>query len=138
MAIRRPNGKVLLQTKEDYPNGVFRLPTGGLKRGEEIASALLRETEEETALEVAIRRFVATLTYRSRDEKTVFRSYLFLLDEVGGTLRETEPEEGISGWIEADVNELEHAGQILRAVPKSWRGWGEFRALAIDAIVPAL
>ncbi len=138
MAIRRPNGKILLQTKESYPDGVFRIPTGGLKRGEAIESALLRETEEETALDVAIRRFIAILTYRCPDESIVFRSYLFLLDEVGGTLQETDPEEGITGWIEADATELNRSARHLRASPKSWRDWGDFRALAIDALLPAL
>ncbi len=138
MAIRRPNGKILLQTKENYPGGVFRIPTGGLKRGEAIKGALLRETEEETALDVAIRRFVAVLTYRSPKRDVVFCSYLFLLDETGGILQEEDPEEGITGWIEADSVELGSTAEQLRSSPKSWRNWGDFRALAIDALLPAL
>lgn len=138
MAIRRPNGKILLQTKGSYPNGVFRIPTGGLKRGEGIESALLRETLEETALDVEIRRFVAILTYRSEPDDIVFRSYLFLLDEKGGTLQEEDPEEGITGWIEADAGELGSTAEQLRTVTPSWRNWGDFRALAIDALLPAL
>lgn len=138
MAIRRPNGKILLQTKENYPNGVFRLPTGGLKRRESIESGLLRETEEETALEVEIRNFVAILTYRSPDFDIVFRSYLFLLDETGGTLQEEDPEEGITGWIEADATALGATAEQLRSSPRSWRNWGDFRALVIDALLPAL
>ncbi len=138
MAIRRPNGRILLQTKENYPNGVFRIPTGGLKRDEAIKGALLRETEEETALAVEIRRFVATLTYQTPAEDIVFRSYLFLLQETGGTLQEQDPEEGITGWIEADEAGLASTAAQLRASPKSWRNWGAFRALAIDALLPAL
>lgn len=138
MAIRRPNGKILLQTKENYPGGVYRIPTGGLKRGEGIENALLRETEEETALEVEIRDFVAILTYRASPRDIVFRSYLFLLDETGGTLQEQDPDEGITGWIEADSDELGSTAAQLRSSPRSWRNWGDFRALVIDALLPAL
>ena len=138
MAIRRPGGRVLLQTKESYPRGIFRIPTGGLKRGEEIERALLRETEEETALDVEVRCFAAILDYYSSDRERVFRSYLFLLDEVGGVLKEEEPDEGITGWVEADATDLGATARQLRATTRSWRPWGRFRALAIDALLPAL
>lgn len=138
MAIRRPNGRILLQTKENYPEGVFRIPTGGLKRGESIEQALLRETEEETALDVTIHRFVAILSYYSPEDDLAFRSYLFLLHETGGTLQEEEPEEGITAWIEADAIELDATARQLRAGPPTWRDWGHFRALAIDALLPSL
>lgn len=138
MAIRRPNGRILLQTKENYPGGVYRIPTGGLKRSEGIETALLRETEEETGLGVEIRDFVAILTYRSSPQDIVFRSYLFLLDETGGTLQEEEPEEGITGWIEADSEGLGSIAVQLRSSPRSWRNWGDFRALVIDALLPVL
>lgn len=138
MAVRRPNGKILLQTKESYPPGVFRIPTGGLKRREGIESALLRETAEETALEVEIRQFVAILTYRCAPQEIHFRSYLFLLEETGGTLQEEDPEEGITGWTEADFDQLAATAGQLRAIEKSWQNWGRFRSLAIDALLPAL
>lgn len=138
MAIRRPNGRILLHTKEIYPAGVYRLPTGGIERREPIERALLRETREETELEVEVRRFVATLSYLSASRNLVFRSHLFLLDEVGGKLLEQEPGEGITGWIEADPGELVAAADRLRASPGSWAAWGAFRALVIDALLPAI
>ena len=138
MAIQRPNGKILLQTKDGYPGGVFRVPTGGLKRGESIEEALLRETEEETALSIDVQSFCAVMNYRDTDDRKVFRTYLFLLKETGGTLKEEDPDEGITGWIEADRDVLTFAAEQLRDVPRSWRNWGEFRALAIDALLPHL
>lgn len=138
MAIRRRNGQFLLQTKQNYPGGTFRLPTGGIKRGETIEDALLRETEEETSLEVEIRRFVAAISYRAPRGNRVFSSYLFILDERGGTLRTSDPVEGITGWKEAGRAQLDAAAQRLRACGGSWADWGRFRALVIDALVPAL
>lgn len=138
MAIRRPNGLFLLQTKQNYPSGTFRLPTGGIKRGEAIEHALLRETEEETSLDVEISRFVATIQYRAPRGNRVFSSYLFILEERSGTLRPNDPSEGITAWFEADRSDLDAAAQRLRACPGPWTSWGCFRALVIDALVPAI
>src|SRR2546429_7865126 len=64
MVIRRRNGKIPLSIKRFYPRGAYRLPTGGVQHGERIIDALRRETDEETALLVEVRRVVAWITYR--------------------------------------------------------------------------
>src|SRR5712691_383316 len=64
MVVRRPSGNVLLAIKTFYPRGAHRLPTGGIRHGERILDALLRETTEETGLETAVRRFLAHVIYR--------------------------------------------------------------------------
>jgi ADP-ribose pyrophosphatase YjhB (NUDIX family) len=138
MAIRRRSGRFLLQTKQNYPEQTFRLPTGGIKRGEAIEHALLRETQEETNLKVEISRFVATIHYRSPLGSRVFATFLFILEDLGGTLRPNDPVEGITGWREADRTDLDDAAQRLRACPGGWAPWGHFRALVIDALVPAI
>lgn len=138
MAIRRPSGRFLLQTKQSYPRETFRLPTGGIKRGEAIEHALLRETAEETSLEVEISRFVAAITYRSPRGNRVFATFLFILEELGGELQTSDPAEGITDWREADRSDLDAAAQRLRGCPGTWSSWGHFRALVIDALVPAI
>src|SRR3989454_8898199 len=65
MVVRRPNGKVLTMIKTLYPKGAYRLPTGGIQYGEDVLAALLRETEEETGLQVEVRRFLAAVAYRA-------------------------------------------------------------------------
>lgn len=138
MAIRRRNGLYLLQTKGTYPASTFRLPTGGIMRGENIEHALLRETREETSLDVEISRFVAVLTYRTPSTRHAFASYLFILEEQGGELHPMDESEGITGWLEADVPALEAAADRLRSCTGPWRPWGQFRALALDALKSAL
>src|ERR1700730_11411247 len=54
MVVRRPNGKLLTMIKTFYPKGAYRLTTGGINHGENILDALLRETQEETGLQVEI------------------------------------------------------------------------------------
>ena len=62
MVIVRKNGGILLNTKAFYPEGAYRIPAGGVKPGEPVEAALLRETAEETNLEVAVARFLAVIT----------------------------------------------------------------------------
>jgi len=138
MAIRRPNGLYLLQTKDNYPHHTFRLPTGGIMRGEAIEHALLRETHEETSLDVEVSRFAAVLTYRAPNAKQAFASYLFILEEQGGTLQPNDHTEGISGWLEADLPTLHDAAERLRSCTGPWQPWGQFRALVLDALRESL
>ncbi len=135
MAIRRPSGGILLQTKEFYPAGTFRLPTGGIKEGEDVEHALLREVHEESNLDVEIERLVAVIDHSVVGGRTPFRSYLFLLRETGGTLKVNDPDERISGWDERDRAGLESAAANLRDLEGTWRRWGQFRAVVLDVLV---
>ena len=138
MAIRRPSGSILLQTKAFYPPGTFRLPTGGIKDGEDVEHALLREVHEESNLDVEIERLVAVIDHSVLNGKTPFRSYMFLLRETGGMLKVNDPDEQISGWDECDVAGLESAAQNLRGLDGTWRRWGQFRAVALEVLAGAV
>src|SRR2546430_13076157 len=97
MVVRRPSGKLLLAIKDFYPRGAFRLPTGGIHHGEAIFDALRREAEEETGLSLAVRRFLAAITYRDGPAGApVFHTFAFLLDETGGTPGARDPAERIA------------------------------------------
>jgi ADP-ribose pyrophosphatase YjhB (NUDIX family) len=138
MAIRRTTGGILLQTKAFYPPATFRLPTGGIKDGEDVEHALLREVHEESNLVVAVERVVAVVEHTGPDGRAVFRSYLFLVGETGGELKVNDPHEQISGWEERDLAGLRAASAQLRALEGTWRRWGQFRALTLDVLVHAL
>ena len=69
MVVRRKNGKLLTAIKTFYPPGAFRLLTGGIGHGESIEAALLRETAEETGLDVAVRRFLAVIEYQLKNDQ---------------------------------------------------------------------
>jgi NAD+ diphosphatase len=134
MAIRRKNGRILLQTKESYPNSVMRLPSGGINPGEDLEAALLREIWEETNLEVAIRSFIARLSYTDGTHHAEFQSNLFLSDEVSGVLGSNDPSEKISDWLEVEPENLLHYAASLQATIPSWKHWGRFRSAALEAL----
>src|SRR2546423_356546 len=77
LAICSAGNKVLLHTKSFYPDGVFRLLSGGIHPDESVESALLREAREETGLDVRIEKFVALIQYESGIRQHPFASYLF-------------------------------------------------------------
>ena len=138
MVVRRPSGKLLLATKDIYPAGVYRLLTGGIHRAESIFAALLRETEEETSLQVELRRFLAVARYQTPDapEPDDYATFAFLLDEVAGELHVNDPDEGLTDFREIAPADLLDIAEQLDALPhnpsanlrSSYRAWGRYRA----------
>jgi 8-oxo-dGTP diphosphatase len=132
LVIRRPNGRVLLHTKGFYPPGVYRLPSGGVRWGEEVLSAVHRETREETGLDVEVERFLGFIEYEFRHAGQVlpFVSYIFVIREIGGQLAPQDVDEEITAFREVPPEELEEVAWELEALGGEWRDWGRFRALA--------
>ena len=149
MVVRRPNGKLLLSIKTFYPRGAYRLPTGGIHRGEPVFDALVRETNEETGLHTEVRRFLARIAYHSLDAPTggpLFHTFAFLLDETGGTLGALDTSEQIEDWRETEVADLPRVADFLEDLRTAgtldiggdWRAWGKFRAVVHRAVADAL
>ena len=84
----RPNGRIIATTCSDYPDGIYRIPTGGIGHNEDIIEAVFREAKEELGLVVRIRDFagVIRIRFEHADEFVMFYSYIFILDETGGIL----------------------------------------------------
>lgn len=149
MVIRRPSGRLLTFRKDVYPPGVMRLLTGGVKPGEPIEAGLLREVAEETSLDVAVRRFLALIAYRSPHTPpggVDFLTFAFLLDELGGELLPQDPEERVEAYGEASVSQLYDLADFLerleprtdREIGGSWRSWGVFRAVVHRVVADQL
>jgi 8-oxo-dGTP pyrophosphatase MutT (NUDIX family) len=148
MVVRRPNGKVLLSIKTFYPRGAYRLPTGGIHEGEPVYDALLRETHEETGLDVTVERFLARISYREMTPGSapLFHTFAFLLRETGGRLGALDLSEQLEDWREIEVSELPGVADTLEDLKTTsdhdiggdWRAWGKFRALVHRAVHVAL
>ncbi len=136
LVIRRPNGRLILHTKSFYPADTYRLPSGGIRQGENVLDATWREVQEETGLEVELERFLGLLEYelQHRDEKLPFVSYVFLMRERGGHLAPQDESEQITAFREVSIDELAMVAEALRSLPAPWGDWGAFRALAHEFV----
>lgn len=137
MVVRRANGQLLTAKKTFYPTGGYRLLTGGIHHGEQVLDGLLRETQEETGLEVVVRRFLAAVAYHLPGEEPVFYTFAFLLDEVGGVLGCLDEDEQLEYFREIALDELPERAEFLSQLSHSyspdldddWADWGRFRAV---------
>jgi len=132
--VQQPVG-LILHTKDFYPPGTYRLPSGGVRWGESVLSALHREAQEEMGLKVDC--FLGLLEYEfcCQGETMPFVSYVFLVREAGGELAPQDKEERILSFCQVPVAKLSAVADSLRAMEGDWRDWGEFRAIAHDFVV---
>jgi 8-oxo-dGTP pyrophosphatase MutT (NUDIX family) len=149
MVLQRRNGLLLTARKSFYPPDGFRLLTGGIAHDEPVLDALHREVAEETGLDVAIRRFLAAISYETRRKRGAaprFWTFAFLLDEIGGTLHCADPDERVEEYREVTVGELPQLAFRLdhlradydREIGGSWSDWGRFRAVVHRIVFAAL
>jgi ADP-ribose pyrophosphatase YjhB (NUDIX family) len=144
MVVQRPSGRLLTMKKTFYPHDGYRLLTGGINHGETILEALLRETQEETGLEVEVERFLVAAGYRTLNtgEIPCFYTFAFLLKEIGGKLGALDEDEQVEDFREIAPDELptiaeklEHLGNAYSPdLNGKWGEWGQFRA-AIHRLV---
>ena len=133
-AIQDHTSRVLLHAKGFYPDGVFRLPGGGIHRDERVADALFREVAEETGLRVRVECFVAVVEYAVNRRRQPFATYVFLLSTERLQPMVQDPNERISEFKAATVSELRATAEQLRHLPENWRIWGRFRAIPHDLV----
>lgn len=140
LAIRRPDGQILLHTKRFYPEGVFRLPSGGVLPGEKVLAGLRRESKEETGLDVDVDRFVGTVEYEfcHGQRKIPFVSYVFIVQADDGLPAVQDPQEQITGFRYVTPSEIREVAVQLRALSARWSDWGRFRAPPHDYVANAL
>ncbi len=131
LVLRRPDGRLVLHTKEFYPPGAYRLLTGGIKAGEPLLAAVERELMEETGLPAHILRFLGILVYRFRRHGQPMEraSYVFLLEAGNEALQPLDEAEAITGFDEVPATELPGVAAQLAGLAGEWATWGSFRAL---------
>lgn len=138
-AIRQPNGGILLHTKHQYEEEIYRLPSGGIHYGEGVEDALHREIAEETGQPVLLRRFLALLNCRfhTNGESVAFASYVFYLESQSAEFNGSDPVE-IAGFCTVLPTDLIYVARRLRALRGKRHCWGYWRSLPHDHVYHAL
>jgi 8-oxo-dGTP pyrophosphatase MutT (NUDIX family) len=138
-----PADGLLLHIKTIYPDGAFRLPTGGIHRGDSVLDTLEREIFEETGLEtglgdtqVQVERLLGVVSYcfQHQDLGDIdFATYPFLVRMPEGAILEPQdPDEMIADWRWQPLSELNSVADYLEnvaTVDRGWRDWGRYRSI---------
>ena len=141
MLVRRPDGRLLVHSKEHYPPATYRLPTGGVFWGEPVLDALAREQWEELGLRLPPVAMPGLIHYALRHaEQTIpFDSYIFMLQMNDDAVPVTQDAcEQISELCWIEPAKLPEVADRLRSVIRAWDDWGPFRAVAHDLIAEVL
>jgi 8-oxo-dGTP pyrophosphatase MutT (NUDIX family) len=123
---------IFLLSKDYYPPGTYRLPTGKIEPGEGIEETVIREGLEETGFYPHISKFLGILTLGFSIPPSRSISYFFLLLPLPGHPRPADRNERISDFIEIPLEDLPKVAEKLRALEGPWHEWGLFRAMAVD------
>ncbi len=130
LVVPRPGGRVLLHTKDTYPDGVYRLPGGGVNPNEAVEPAARREAYEELGFDVEFARLLGVIenVFVVDGERMSYPSYIFMTAPMSAAPKVMDPDEKISGFDEIPVEELSRVSEQLEALPPAWQPWGKFRA----------
>jgi 8-oxo-dGTP diphosphatase len=134
-AIRQPNGEILLHTKPQYREEIYRLPTGGIHPDEGVEDALYREIAEETGQPVVLRRFLGLLNCRFhlKGKSVTFPSYIFYLESLTDELNGSDPCE-IAAYQTVPPEQLTQVAWRLRCLKGKRQRWGYWRSLCHDLV----
>ncbi len=152
MVVRRLDGRLITARKTFYPPNAYRLLTGGIAHDEPIEKALLRETWEETGLDVEVCAFLAVIVYNLMSNghpvntERAFVTFVFLLDEVGGELQPQDEHEKIADFRCVFPDELPALAEYLDNLPPTHnlefdgrlQDWGQFRAVVHRIVYESL
>jgi 8-oxo-dGTP pyrophosphatase MutT (NUDIX family) len=141
LVVQRPGSELLFHRKGSYPPDTFRLPSGGINRGETVLDALAREQWEELGLRLPPAAMPGLIHYRLcwAGTEIPFASYLFLLRPEGAVnLTVHDPNEAIAEFRWLPPAELPVVSGHLRGLAPEWRNWGRYRAIAHDLLADFL
>ncbi|MBZ0264782.1 NUDIX domain-containing protein [bacterium] len=132
--LRRPDGKIWLQTKEGYPEDVYRIPGGGVKTDENVREAAVREIAEETGFLNTLPIPLLKINYHDSTNDLRFYSVLFLVEVDDRTPDPLDKEEMISDWQAVLPENFSKHINFLENELGELSYWGKFRAVALREI----
>lgn len=103
------NDRIILLTRKIDPfKGKLILPGGMVEYGETVESAAVRETEEETGLNVKVKGILGVYSDPKRDPRFHSITTAFITEPIGGRLKSSF--EGMAQWYDIDNIRLSEMG----------------------------
>lgn len=133
-ALDTGEGDVLLHGKSFYPDGILRLPGGGMESGERPDEAAVREALEETSLPSRPAGFIGYMRSLLRAGREgvplTVPTYIFRLESMDrGRHPVPQAEEHITVLQPTPAERLDDVIARLHGLTGRWAEWGRYRAL---------
>lgn len=122
------NNKIWLVRQSEYPEGIYRVPSGGIGLREPVASALIREIKEELAIEAIDYKLIGVIEYELSYKHTSFEfySFVFLVEKfLKDENLKTDGE--ISEVLSTPIEKTEEYFKLLLNQHGFWGDWGRLR-----------
>jgi len=131
------SGQIVVIRKPFHPPGVWRPPSGLVRRGEGLREAARREALEETGLEIELEKYLLRLqpTFAHDGEEVHWTSHVFLARRVGGELGARDTREIAAVRL---VTPEELRGPIRESLVRSGLGGLHYRAQVADLALARL
>ncbi len=129
--------KLAVIRKPNHPPGVYRAPSGAVKRGEDFESGALREAYEETGLKVQLQRYLLRVRVKfvAPSGSVDWTTHVFLAKPLKGRLRPIDNREIESArWV--TLKQLQ--GKIRDAMLSSGRPLLRYRVWLTDKVLSLL
>lgn len=131
------NDKLAVIRKPNHPKGVYRAPSGAVKRGEDFEAGAMREAYEETGLTIQLRRYLLRVRVKfiALSGSVDWTTHVFTAKAVKGRLKPIDTREIESArWV--TLNELQ--GKIRDAMLSSGRSLLCYRVWLTDKVLSLL
>jgi len=119
---------ILLVRQGEYPQGLYRVPSGGIGIGENVIDALKREVKEELAIEVQKFYLIGVIEYNLfyKDKSYKFFSFVFLIEGYKkDSFAKTDGE--ISEVLPVKIPKIKDYCDIIERQNGFWKDWGSLR-----------
>lgn len=124
-------GKLAVIRKHNHPPGVYRAPSGAVKRGEDFEAGALREAYEETGLTIRLKRYLLRINvkFTAPSGSVDWTTHVFSAEPVKGRLCPVDTKEIESArWV--TIKELQT--NIRNAMLASGRSLLKYRVWLTD------
>ena len=130
-------GKLAVIRKPNHPKGVYRAPSGAVKRGEDFETGAMREAYEETGLTIQLQRYLLRVRVKfvAPSGTVDWTTHVFTAKAVKGLLKPVDTHEiERARWV--TLSELQ--GKIREAMLSSDRPLLRYRVWLTDKVVSML
>lgn len=128
--------RIAVIRKPFHPAGVFRIPSGGVKPGEDFDAGVRREAWEELGIDVALRRYLlrAEVVFEWEGREQPWTTHVITARGGGPLAPRDTTEIAEARWME--LAELQ--GPVRAALRRSGRGLLRYRAELTDRVAELL